>query len=192
VLGLIIFQRRDVFDILLKNRLIHVIIFVALALCAYRLVESVTFSYTAPTSYRSGETFWLDTLCYVLISGGFLVYLLMRPASWVARILGVNPMKWLGLVSYEMYVIHYPVILIIQETLDDKNSPFLNLFLVFSITLPLSYLTHNYVTRPCLKNRDVSYEFLAKLFNQFQITRGTTRKELEHFSPNTAKYTSKT
>jgi peptidoglycan/LPS O-acetylase OafA/YrhL len=173
ILGLAIFLRKDTLDLLFKYRLVNLIVLIVLVLCTYRLAGSIYLSYTDIKAYRLESTFWLDSLCYSLVSCAFLVYLLMFPASWLAQLLTSRPLKWLGIISYEMYVIHVPVILILRRFLNIyfKHSSLFLLLMTLAVTLPLAYIAHNQLTLRCLKNRDVGYEIITRFFKTLKASK---------------------
>jgi peptidoglycan/LPS O-acetylase OafA/YrhL len=170
-LGLLIFLRRDTLNLILKNRLVKSIIIIMLGLCAYRLSGSITQSYQDINAYRSEDSYWLDTLCYVLISATFLTNLLMYPESRLALALKNRTLIWLGLISYEMYVIHFPIVHTIRKVFafNFEYASLVLLTLTLLITLPLSHIAHSQITRPSLNNRDISYEYLARRLRKLKM-----------------------
>ncbi|CAI1131472.1 acyltransferase family protein [Serratia quinivorans] len=79
--------------------------------------------------------------------------------SWFNKIIGSRIPVWLGDISYSVYLIHTPIILVMGSVLAPLNLPFAVKFTVFlTLTLVLSHLTHRFFEKPC-------YEWLKKRFS---------------------------
>lgn len=67
-------------------------------------------------SARAGHSPWPDGLWAVLASVGLLLALHRHPASWLGRVLGSTPLRTVGLLSYSLYLWHWPVFVLMRWT----------------------------------------------------------------------------
>ena len=89
-----------------------------------------------------------------------LILSLATLSSWFHQIISSRIPAWLGDISYSVYLIHTPIILIMGAILSPLNLPFGIKFVVFvALTLFLSQLTHRFFEKPC-------YEWLKKRFSE--------------------------
>jgi peptidoglycan/LPS O-acetylase OafA/YrhL len=95
-----------------------------------------------------------------LTFGGFLIILLTSPAVGLLRRLFRNPvLRFLGKISYGIYVFHWPIMLIIKEAWSDALSNFWLHQITFlaSVTIgsvALAYLSFRYLETPILNQKD--------------------------------------
>lgn len=86
-----------------------------------------------------------------------LILSLATLSSWFHQVISSRVPAWLGDISYSVYLIHTPIILIMGAALSPLNLPFVIKLLIFvALTLLLSQLTHRFFEKPCyewLKNR---------------------------------------
>jgi hypothetical protein len=57
-------------------------------------------------------------LFFFAILSAVLVAVLAHPASWLGRLFGMQPLRWLGVCSYGIYLWHYPVIILTSPGLN--------------------------------------------------------------------------
>lgn len=80
-----------------------------------------------------------------------------RQQGVVARALDLRPVRWMGEISYSVYLWHLPVILLLVKTGVARGENHaglgLNLLLVFAVTVPLAHLTWKYVERPAMAHK---------------------------------------
>ncbi|WP_197022806.1 acyltransferase family protein [Serratia liquefaciens] len=88
-----------------------------------------------------------------------LILSLATLSSWFHQVISSRIPTWFGDISYSVYLIHTPIILIMGAALSPLNLPFVIKLLVFvALTLFLSQLTHRFFEKPC-------YEWLKKRFS---------------------------
>ncbi|MFZ4718050.1 MAG: acyltransferase family protein [Ilumatobacteraceae bacterium] len=71
----------------------------------------------------------------------------------VARLLGVRPMRWIGGLSYSIYLWHWPLIVLAKDHWPDLSQP--KVALVGLASVPLAWLTRHLVEDPVRFNRAV-------------------------------------
>ncbi|HEY6454254.1 MAG TPA: acyltransferase [Steroidobacteraceae bacterium] len=77
----------------------------------------------------------------------------IRFPNWLPfRFLNARPVAFVGLLSYSLYLIHYPVIFAVREHAPDFSLP-TQLGLSFAIAMGIAWLFYVYVEGPCAKIR---------------------------------------
>ena len=74
-----------------------------------------------------------------------------RPA-WAERILGAQPIAWVGKVSYSAYLYHVPLVLLFNKLLPQAGG-WLAFPLWFAIVMGVSWTSYRFVERPFLRAR---------------------------------------
>ena len=105
---------------------------VPLGFLALRLADN------SPHLYQGG--FVLATLTTAV-----LILALNNPASRVSRLLGIRPLRWLGVRSYGIYLYHFPILLL---TWPDLTSSYSNLLFQLLATLVIADLSYRYLELP--------------------------------------------
>jgi peptidoglycan/LPS O-acetylase OafA/YrhL len=86
-----------------------------LALFIYALMPDYTWPFV-PAVFQALP--WLNEFAFVLCYGYLLTTVLFcRPDGWLARAFSWNPLRWLGLISYSLYIWHRPLIQILAANL---------------------------------------------------------------------------
>lgn len=67
-------------------------------------------------SARSAHSPWPDGLGATLGTGGVLLALFQHPRAWIGQLLSSRPMRAVGLVSYSLYLWHWPVFVLMRWT----------------------------------------------------------------------------
>ena len=81
-------------------------------------------------------------VCTVLVLLGLAV-----PTTWISRVVGVAPMRWLGERSYGIYLWHMPIIAFMPQSWL-KDYPFLAAPIAIAVTVVLASLSWSYVEDP--------------------------------------------
>lgn len=86
------------------------------------------------------------------IAGLALILAVLVAGPWPARLLSRGPAKWLGSISYGVYLIHFPVILFLRMTERwPEDSLAQELIKVMAITIPLATFSWLCVERPAIR-----------------------------------------
>jgi peptidoglycan/LPS O-acetylase OafA/YrhL len=86
------------------------------------------------------------------IAGLAIVLAVLVAGPWPARLLSRGPAKWLGSISYGVYLIHFPVIVFLRMTERwPEGSLTQELIKVMAITIPLATFSWLCVERPAIR-----------------------------------------
>jgi peptidoglycan/LPS O-acetylase OafA/YrhL len=86
------------------------------------------------------------------IAGLALILAVLVAGPWPARLLSRGPAKWLGSISYGVYLIHFPVIVFLRMTERwPEGSLTQELLKVMAITIPLAAFSWLCVERPVIR-----------------------------------------
>jgi len=107
------------------------------------LVDKNDLSYS-PWLFRSG--FFLTGLCSI----GIIAATTHR-RSWIGRLLGIGPLRWVGTRSYGMYLYHWPIYQIIREP--GQPLRWQQFAIAMLITLPITELSYRLVELPIREGR---------------------------------------
>lgn len=100
-----------------------------------------------------------------LYRGGFLFIalltatitaVLVHPASRLGKIMGCEPLKWIGKRSYSLYIWHYPVMILTNSAANVEAGGLGRVFLQLAISLLLSALSYKYVEEPIRRGKSTS------------------------------------
>lgn len=86
------------------------------------------------------------------VAGLALILAVLVAGPWPARLLSRGPAKWLGSISYGVYLIHFPVIVFLRMTERwPEDSLTQELIKVMAITIPLATFSWLCVERPAIR-----------------------------------------
>ena len=91
---------------------------------------------------------------YLFVAGALLFTYWPKLGSWpVPRVLG--PLVWLGEISYPIYLVHYPLVALINAYLPVGTEPITRAIILLAISLPpvilASWLLHRTVEKPFIE-----------------------------------------
>ncbi|TFZ44502.1 acyltransferase [Stenotrophomonas maltophilia] len=95
---------------------------------------------------RAGRSPWPDGLLPTFAAAGLLWALHHHPQSWVARLLASRPMRYIGLLSYSLYLWHWPVFVLMRWTVGLQTP--LQMSAAMALVLLLSWLSWRWVEQP--------------------------------------------
>jgi peptidoglycan/LPS O-acetylase OafA/YrhL len=103
----------------------------------------------------SDEQLWHNPLCLAAASG-CLIAALCSPA--VSSILSSRPMKYLGKISYGLYLLHMPVLLVLYRATHLSQWPVLFLLATLLLSIMVATAAHQFLEAPARRKAN---EFLA-------------------------------
>lgn len=125
------------------NRLVlDVLGLVALAWLIYMMLNSSEYD---PSLYRGG-------MVLQAIATTLLVAVLAHPSSFLARLIGAKPLRWIGERSYGLYLWHYPVIILTSPTVDTGGAHPVRMLIQVAATVALASLSLKYIENPIRHN----------------------------------------
>lgn len=106
-----------------------------------------------PIEFHLGLT--ADPIKYVIVWESKF-YLILIPslvwsalsAPWAKLLLGHQSVRYLGTISYSFYLIHMPILELMEYKYSIKNNVFLFLVIYVSITIALSVISYVFIERP--------------------------------------------
>ena len=106
---------------------------------------------------------FLYPIGFVLLSLATVLLLaaLVHPATWLGRILGVRPLRWIGVRSYGIYLWHFPVIVLTTPTLETGHVDLGRAALQTGATFIIAALSWRFVEEPI--RRGVLGRFWARV-----------------------------
>jgi hypothetical protein len=97
----------------------------------------------SPRLYRGGF------LLIALATAGLIASVVCQRTHYVSRALGWEPLRWLGLRSYGIYLWHWPVYMITRPQLDISLEGVPLFILRVALTLGLVEISYRFVETPC-------------------------------------------
>ena len=96
--------------------------------------------------YYDHETFHPSFLTIVPVLGTCLIILYANKNEIINKILSLRSLVGIGLISYSLYLWHYPIF-VFDRILYFSNDSFLKLFLIF-VLFYLSFLSYRFIEKP--------------------------------------------
>ncbi|WP_068253908.1 acyltransferase family protein [Janibacter corallicola] len=99
---------------------------------------------------------WVYPWGYLLFNTGFVVLVLgvveIAPGGLLARVMSVGPLVWVGKLSYSLYLVHWPVIVLLDESVTGLDG--MALFaLRMAISFPLAAGSYYFIENPVRRGR---------------------------------------
>jgi peptidoglycan/LPS O-acetylase OafA/YrhL len=78
--------------------------------------------------------------------------------GWFKTALSAAPVRFMGRISYSLYILHFPIVTLFMTMIFDRLQPyprvageFLLFVLTLAVTLPAAYLSYRYIERPFIR-----------------------------------------
>jgi peptidoglycan/LPS O-acetylase OafA/YrhL len=134
------------------------------ALSLVRLVWSGLLSYEDKDLYWDGH--WIDITCYGIVS----VVLVLGMVKIDIRKIHLGRMQdrlaFIGLISYEIYLVHFPIIVMLKSTFNFewRNGSSLLFVIAMTVSTVVGYGMHRMLTAPALKKREKVHAYFQERF----------------------------
>jgi peptidoglycan/LPS O-acetylase OafA/YrhL len=102
------------------------------------------------------------------IAATILVAVLAHPSSFLARLIGAKPLRWIGERSYGMYLWHYPIIVLTSPAVDTGGAHPVRMLLQVAATVVFASMSLKYIENPIRYNG--FRESLSKLWGKGRIS----------------------
>lgn len=110
-----------------------------LAVAGLALIAVPVFTYTSKTTFPG--------LAAALPVGGSALLIAIAPGTSVGRLLSSKPMTFVGLISYSLYLWHWPIIVFVDYLTDRAITGWMTV-LVVGLSFAAAYVSWRYVERP--------------------------------------------
>ena len=130
---------RKVLYLLRVRRLLSWLLILCIAIFVYEALPENTLP-LVPSVFQT--TPWINEFAFALCYGYLVAAVLFnRPDRWLVRIFSWTPLRWLGLISFSLYIWHRPLIQILAANLGPslrRLHPVLTMSLFWAITFTVS------------------------------------------------------
>jgi peptidoglycan/LPS O-acetylase OafA/YrhL len=121
---------------------------------------------------------WLNEFAFALCYGYLVTAVLFnRSDQWLVRMFSWTPLRWLGLISFSLYIWHRPLIQILAENLSPslhRLNPLLTVSLfwmiAFTVVVVFCYFLFVLIEKPGMR--------LSERLRQQMMRRDTERQEM--------------
>ena len=117
-----------------------------LGLLGFALIFFSIFSLTSETPFPGFAVLLPVTGTIFLLASG------IGSLTFIGKVLSFKPIVLIGLISYPLYLWHWPIISLLHQFKLDLSTP-LNIFFIFTVTIFLSVLTYRYIETPIRKKK---------------------------------------
>jgi len=99
--------------------------------------QSDTLAFGALLGFCAGASFWVDDFLLVVLLA-LLIAGASGPGARVRAVFGRRPVVWLGDISYSIYIVHYPVLLVLRHGAERAGYPAISQPEILRITMFLA------------------------------------------------------
>ncbi len=130
---------KKVLYLLKARRILLLLLILCIALFVYEVLPDSAFPFI-PSEYQ--DTPWINEFAYALCYGYLVAAVLFNDSDlWLVRIFSWTPLRWLGLISFSLYIWHRPLIQILAANLGQslrRLNPLLTISLFWMVTFMVS------------------------------------------------------
>lgn len=130
---------RKALYVLRMRRFLLWLLIVCIALFVYEALPSFTLPFV-PSVFQTAP--WMNEFAFALCYGYLVTAVLFnRPDGWLVRMFSWTPLRWLGLISFSLYIWHRPLIQILAANLGPslrRLNPILTVSLFWVIAFTVS------------------------------------------------------
>lgn len=116
----------------------------------------VVIAFVHPLAGTFGEARTFDAIIWPLCNiaaAAVIGYLVLSPSSRTARLLGSRPMRYVGQISYGLYLWHYPILIWLLLWFGFHNT-WWQVPIEIGLALAAAAASHHFIERPALKLKD--------------------------------------
>jgi len=121
-------------------------------------------------SSEYGQFLYYGGLLLLSALSALAIAALAHPSSLLARLMGIRPLRWIGVRSYSLYIWHYPVIVLTTPEVDAGEFNAIRVSLQIAASLTLASLSWKFVEEPIRRGA------LAKLRERIRLASGQRRR----------------
>lgn len=141
------------FYLLRVRRLLLWLLILCIAIFVYEVLPDSALPFI-PSMYQ--DTPWVNEFAFALCYGYLVaVVLFNHPDRWLVRLFSWTPLRWLGLISFSLYIWHRPLIQILAANLGpslQRLNPILKVSLfwviAFTVTVVFCYFLYIFIEKP--------------------------------------------
>lgn len=107
-----------------------------------------TFSLTSRSTFPGVNALYPSLGAALIIYAGTLA-----PRNWIGRLLGTRPFVYIGLISYSLYLWHWPILVLLRaEPWYARGLPAVPAFVALPAILAVSWASYRWIERPFRRN----------------------------------------
>jgi peptidoglycan/LPS O-acetylase OafA/YrhL len=138
---------------------------------------------------------WTNEFAFALCYGYLVTAVLLNPASgWLTRLFSWTPLRWLGLISYSLYIWHRPLTLILAANVGQyfqRLHPVLTMSLfwltAFMVTVVFCFFLFVLIEKPGMRlSEQLRQQILQREADKLDATQKLPRISKESSAPDVA------
>ena len=162
-------------NVLRMRRLLVWLLIPCIALFVYEALPNFSLPFI-PAEFQTAP--WMNEFAFALCYGYLVtVVLFNRPDGWLVRMFSWTPLRWLGLISFSLYIWHRPLIQVLAAYLGPalRNlHPVLTISLfwliTFTVTVVFCYVLFILIEKPGMRLSEKLRQQLARKVAKLQAT----------------------